>query len=230
MEPVSHPDPDPTDEPAWPSLAEWIDEAGNLVEILDSTDDAGREALESLDGVTEGSALGAIVRNTAGIFVDDWLLLLGAGDDDLPGIRDLNGRAPGAIAAIPGALVVAIDRLGGGFAVNAGGLPDGEVGEVCYLAPDDLEWMACGFGHPALIEWAFEGDVDGFYEDLRWTTWREESTALGVGKGFNAYPPPWSDEADESAVSRAAVPLKEAWGVVLTTSLAKGTWSLAGTE
>ncbi|MDQ8043640.1 MAG: DUF2625 family protein [Solirubrobacteraceae bacterium] len=227
---MTHPDPDPTDEPVWPSLAEWIGEAGNLVEIVPADADAGEAALESLDGVTDGSALGAIVRNTAGIVVDDWLLLLGAGDADLPGIRDLNGRAPGAIAAIPGALVVAVDKLGGGFAVNAGGLPEGEVGEVCYLAPDDLEWMACGFGHPALIEWAFEGDVDGFYEDLRWATWREEATALGTGKGFNAYPPPWSDEAEDSAVSRAAVPLAEAWGVVLATSLARGTWSLAGTE
>lgn len=228
---VNGPEPEETEGgPAWPDLEAWVPEAGNLVDLVPADEATGRATFDALDGVTDDSMLGALALHAGAIVVDDWLVLLGAGTADVPGLREVNGRIDGGLPAIPGALVVAIDRLGGGFAINAGGLPEGEVGEVCYLAPDDLEWMACGFGHGALIDWAFEGDIDGFYADIRWPSWREESAALGAGRGFNAYPPPWADGGDADDVNRAPVPLAEAWRVVLATSLTQGTWTPAGTR
>ncbi len=220
----------PIDDESWSAIREWLDDTGNLVDVVEASDAEGEAALASLHGAGEETALGAIVRNAAAITVDDWLVLLGAGGDGIPGIRDVNGRVDGAVGAIPGALVVGLDRLGGAFAINGGGLPEGEVGEICYLAPDDLEWMACGFGYTALLEWAFDGDVEGFYADLRWPTWREESAVLRPGQGFIAFPPPWEDDAEapDAPVTRRSVPLQEAWGVVLTTSLRRGTWAPAG--
>ena len=221
----------PIDDESWSALRDWLDDTGNLVDLVEADDADGEAALASLDGAGEETALGAIVRHAAAITVDDWLVLLGAGADGIPGIRDVNGRVDGAVGAIPGALVVAVDRLGGAFAINGGGLPEGEIGEICYLAPDDLEWMPCEFGYTALLEWAFDGDVEGFYVDLRWPTWREESAVLRPGQGFIAFPPPWEDDADADEpqeVTRRAVPLQEAWGVVLATSLRRGTWNLAG--
>lgn len=227
---MTEPGDTPIDDESWSALREWLDDTGNLVDLVEATDAEGEAALASLEGAGEETALGAIVRHAAAITIDDWLILLGAGGDGVPGIRDVNGRVDGAVGAIPGALVVGIDRLGGAFVINGGGLPEGEVGEICYLAPDDLEWMACGFGYTALLEWAFDGDVEGFYADLRWTTWREESAVLRPGQGFIAFPPPWEDDADgpSPAVTRRSVPLQEAWGVVLTTSLRRGTWAPAG--
>lgn len=220
---------EPSAAPTWPELASWIEEAGNLVDVIPADDLTGRQTFEAFDGIEEGTALGEIARHAGGIVVDDWLLLLGAGSEAVPGLREVNGRMLDGTAAIPGALVVGIDRLGGGFAINAGGLPEGEVGEVCYLAPDDLTWMACGFGHGALVEWALEGDVDGFYADLRWPSWREEAAALGPSRGFNVFPPPWSDGVDPATIRREPAPLAQVWGLVLGTSLAQGTWSPAGT-
>ncbi len=234
---------EPIDDESWSALRDWLEDTGNLVELIEAADADGEAALASLDGAGEETALGAIVRHAAAVTVDDWLVLLGAGAaaDGIPGIREINGRAEGAVGAIPGALVVAVDRLGGGFALNGGGLPEGDVGEICYLAPDDLEWMACGFGYTALLEWAFDGDVEGFYSDLRWPTWREESAVLRPGQAFIAFPPPWDDgnldAADDQGgqaappaheVTRKAVSLQEAWGVVLSTSLRRGTWAPAG--
>lgn len=202
-----------------------MDAAGNLVELVETNAIAGALTFGALDGINDQSTLGVVARHAGGIMIDDWLLLLGAGTAEVPGLREVNGRLPGAIAAIPGALVVGIDRLGGAFVINAGGLPVGAVGEVCYLAADDLEWMPCGFEYGRLLQWAFEGDVESFFGDARWPTWREESAALGPGRGFNAYPPPWSEEAETAdEISRVPVPIAEAWGVVLSTSLAHETW------
>lgn len=220
---------EPTADASWPALRDWLDDTGNLVDVIEADDAAGELALASIDGAGEETALGAVVRHAAAIVVDDWLVLLGAGADGIPGIRDLNGRAEGAVRAIPGALVVAVDRLGGAFVLNGGGLPDTELGEIAYLAPDDLEWMPCKFGYTALLEWAFDGDVEGFYADLRWPAWREEAAALRPGQGFIADPPPWADDLVDPADSRRRpVPLQEVWGVVLSTSLRQGTWSPAG--
>lgn len=219
----------PDADASWPALRDWLEDTGNLVELLEADDAEGEATLASIDGAGEETALGAIVRHAAAIVVDDWLVLLGAGADGIPGLRDLNGRAEGAVGAIPGALIVAVDRLGGAFALNGGGLPGTELGEIAYLAPDDLEWMPCEFGYTALLEWAFDGDVDGFYSDLRWPAWREEAAALRPGQGFVTDPPPWDDDALDLAVAkRKPVTLKEAWGVVLSTSLRQGTWSPAG--
>lgn len=213
---------------SWSALRDWLDDTGNLVDLVEADDADGEAALASLDGAGEETALGAVVRHAAAITVDDWLVLLGAGGQGQAGIREINGRTDGAVGAIPGALVVGVDRLGGGFALNGGGLPDGELGEICYLAPDDLEWMACGFGYTALLEWAFDGDVEGFYADLRWSSWREESSVLRPNQAFNAYPPPWAEADPDAApadVNRTIVPLEEAWAVVLSTSLRRGTWA-----
>lgn len=217
---------DPTDS-AWPDLEAWLTEAGNLVDVHPADAVSGEATLDALDGIDEESALGALARNAAAVVVDDWLILLGAGGDGVPGLREFNGRTEDAIEAVPGALVVAVDRLGGAFAVNAGGLPEGEVGDIVYLAPDDLTWMGCGFTHTGLLEWALDGDVDGFYADLRWPSWREESAALGPGRGWNAYPPPWVEPSDEEP-RHAPAPLVDVWKMVLATSITQGTWVPAG--
>jgi hypothetical protein len=129
--------------------------------------------------------------------------------------REFN--APGE-GSLDGALVVAVDVMGGGFAVNGGGLACGQPGEVCYLGPDTLDWMECGFGHSAFVSWALTGSVDQFYAELRWPDWRTDVAALAPGQGIFSYPLPWSVEGREQDVHRRPVPLLEAWGVVLSTA------------
>jgi hypothetical protein len=118
--------------------------------------------------------------------------------------------------AIPGSLIVGVDVLGGGFVINGGDLGCGEPGEVCYLAPDDLEWMPCEMGHSAFVRWALGGDVAGFYEELRWPGWEEQVAALAPGEGIGVFPPPFTREGRGPDVVRRPVPLLEAWGLMLS--------------
>lgn len=206
------------DDPAWPLIQQWSAEASNPHRLLPAGDEAGEATLASLDGVTEWSALGALARHAAALVIDDWLVVLGAGGGGYPGLRELNG--PDASAPLSGGLLVGIDVMGGGFAINAGGLPceGAEVGKVCYLGPDDARWMATELGHSEFVHWALTGDVDGFYADLRWPSWRDDVKDLAPGQGISSYPPPWSVEGQEGDVDRRAVPLQETFSVLLTTS------------
>lgn len=106
--------------------------------------------------------------------------------------------------------MIALDVLGGWFAINGGALP-GSSNEICYFAPDTLRWRPLGCAHAALISSALGGGLDGFYEKLRWPGWQDEVAALGPGQGFSVYPVLWSLEgrADLAANSRKVVPLNE---------------------
>jgi hypothetical protein len=200
-----------SDDPAWPLVREWSREATNRHRLIEADDEAGIRALESLEGVTEWSVLGALARNAQVLVVEDWLFVLGAGGGGWPGIPDFNQGEDG----IAGALTVAVDALGGTFAINGGDFGCGEPGEVCYFGPDDLEWMACEMGHSAFVRWALGGDVGGFYEDLRWPGWEDQVAKLEPGQGILVMPPPFTKEGREPGVTRSPVPLREARGVLL---------------
>jgi hypothetical protein len=98
---------------------------------------------------------------------------------------------------------------------RGGGLLAGEPGEVCYLAPDGLDWLDTGLKHSEWVHWALTGPLDRFYEDVRWPRWREEAEKLAPGQGIAAYPPPWSEEGRGRDVHRSPAPLTELWGVLL---------------
>jgi hypothetical protein len=191
------------DEPAWPLIQEWLEDAANPHRLLPADDARGEAAL---------AALGGLARNAAALIVDDWLVILGAGGSGYPGLRDFIADG------LDRALLVAVDVMGGGFAINGGGLACGAPGEVCYLGPDTLEWMESGLGHSDFVHWTLNGPIDKFYEALRWSQWRKDVAALEPGQAIYSYPPPWSKEGRGADVHRGPVPLKEAWDAVLSTA------------
>lgn len=200
-----------TPDPAWPDLAEEL-RSNPQITILPIAAAAGREALYSLQ-VTARSRLGALALHTGGLLVDDgWLRVLGGGSDSgLPSLAQANGL-PGNEQP-PAALVVGHDVLGGRFEVNG---PDpaaigrsGSAGEVCYFAPDTLEWTCLGAGHGAWLSWIASGGTAEFYATLRWPGWQEEASALQLSDGITVYPFLWSQEAqrDLAGTTRRPAPM-----------------------
>lgn len=198
-------------DPAWPELRGSLDRAEVDVDVLPVAAEAGRRTLYRLQ-VTARSTLGALALHTGGVRVDHgWLTILGGGHADLPDIATASGLGePEPGGAPPGSLVVALDVFGGRFAVNGGGLP-GRPGEVCYFAPDRLDWLALGAGHSAFVGWALGGGLADFAADRRWPGWQDEVGRLEPGRGLSVYPPLWSAEsrAGIAAASRKPVPLAE---------------------
>src|SRR5439155_15137909 len=133
-------------EPAWPLVEQWIGEAAIDVEVL-PTDRATAEAALYATQVTTRSPMGAIARNTAGLFLDTgWLRILGAGGHarlqrSLPGWNE--GRSNGYY-------LVADDAVGGSFALNGGAFGE-DKGNVYYYAPDSLRWEPCEFGYSEFL-------------------------------------------------------------------------------
>jgi hypothetical protein len=198
-----------TDDPAWPTIQEWVADSPRGVDVLppDGTD-RGRCLLRLQ--VTTRSPLGALAWETGGMILDHgWLRLLGGGTPTLPDIASASPIADGP----PPFLVVAQDVLGGVFAVNGDGLPT-EPGEVGYFAPDTLAWLGLGAGHGDFVRWALTGDTESFFASLRWPGWEDEVRAARPDQAIAMYPFLFTAEgsSDVASTSRRLVPWTELAG------------------
>jgi hypothetical protein len=154
--------------------------------------------------------------HTGGLLVDHgWLRVLGGGDPgvglvDLASANGLEGEP-----AAPTAILVGFDVLGGRFEIN-GANPaaierPGSPGELCYFAPEKLQWQSLGLGHGDWLSWLAAGNTTLFYADVRWPGWEEEVHPLSADRGLAVYPFLFTREAksDLAATHRSSVPMTE---------------------
>ena len=195
------------DDPAWPVVEQAIAAAELPVTILPVDPARGETTLLQLQ-VSARSFMGALALHTGGVLIDSgWLRMMGGGDPPL------NLAIANGLEELPdeplGQNVVAFDVLGGTYAINGGALP-GPSGEVCYFAPDTLDWMALGMSFSAFVMWSVTANFAMFNEHLRWPGWPDEVAALRLDEAINTYPPPFTVEGqDLSKASRRPVPLGE---------------------
>lgn len=104
---------------------------------------------------------------------------------------------------------MATDVLGGQFAVDGGGL-GGDPGEVHYFGPDTLSWTPLGLGHSAWLRWVLAGQLDEFYDGLRWPGWQDEVDEVRPDQAISCQPFLFTKEGrDPAADSRRVVPWQE---------------------
>ena len=134
--------------------------------------------------ISEASLLGTIVYETGGIIFDGWVRVLGSGERN---IADWNNTLK-----LNDLLVVADDILGGLFGLNI------ETDFIYYFAPDTLRWEEMNVTYAQFLQWLTEGNVDMFYESLRWDGWEDEVSSLNFSDGLSCYPPLWAVEGNKS--------------------------------
>ena len=183
-------------DPAWPLVEQWIASAKNQVEVLPARDDDRSRALEELQ-VTTRSPMGAIVYETGGLLIDHgWLRILGSGHPRLPrSLMQWNREAEA-----DGFLLIADDVVGGFFAINGGALGK-DLKTIYYFAPDTLRWESLELGYSDFLCFALGGDVQKFYENLRWPSWRDEIAGLDGSRVLSIHPPPWTAEGKNIAAA-----------------------------
>ena len=197
-------------ESAWPMVQEWIAAAAVTVEVLPVDQQSADDALLATQ-VTTRSPMGAIVHNSAGIFIDNgWLRFLAAGGHprfrrSLPSWNDGKSQR---------FYLVADDVLGGFFALN-GGLFGDDIGKVYYYAPDSLQWEPCDLSYSEFLIWAMSERMDSFYESFRWGSWPMESRELNGDQALCVYPFLWAEGSPIGERHRGTVPISESWTLQL---------------
>jgi len=204
------------DEPAWELVSEWVKEATNQVTILPKDEKNAEVALYNTQ-VTTRSLLGAIIYETGGVLIDNgWIRILGSGNQNSSrNISDWNlGKSITNFGQQAPFYLVADDVIGGFFAINGGEFGE-YMGQMYYFAPDCLEWEAMEMGYSDFIWWTFTGDLEQFYEGLRWNNWKEEIEQLENDTGIGFFPFLWTEYDDINDLSRKPIPINEIWNLQL---------------
>lgn len=179
--------------------------AVNPVEVFRSDRARGERALLRAQAPTS-TVLGAVAYRLGGLVFDHgWVRLLGAGSARFA--RDMVGwNGPTAAPRLAGALLVGDDVTGGFFAVDEGRF--GGTGAVYYFAPDTMSWDDLEIDYRGLLEWACNGDLDGFYAEARWPGWEAEVLGVGANQVIE-FSPPLAEDASERR--RGRVDVEVAW-------------------
>lgn len=185
-------------QPGWPVIMKWIDSANNKVEVLPVDTLKAKDALYKTQ-VTTRSVMGAIVFSTGGILVDNgWIRILGSGSPKMKrSLPDWNkGKAFKEFGDRPEFFLVADDAAGGYFAINYGSFGK-DLENIYYLSPDDLKWEPMDMTYESFIWFCFTGDIDKFYEGIRWKSWQKDIQSLSADAVFHFNPPLWSKEGKD---------------------------------
>lgn len=197
-----------TDNSLWQEMKSMIISSNRQSELNFSEIEYGEESLKILQ-ITSKSALGSIVLNTTGIVIDNWIRILGHDNDINRGVLSFNSIGENGVATkIDKMLIVADDVVGGLFALNAGKFSEG-VGEVWYFAPDTLEWESLEMQYSEFIAWIAKGNVDEFYNTMRWSTWKEDCKNVKFNESILIYPFLWSNEIQLEKADKKIVPAEE---------------------
>ncbi|WBG92737.1 DUF2625 domain-containing protein [Pantoea piersonii] len=78
------------------------------------------------------------------------------------------------------------------FALNGGEFGK-DRGGVYYLASDTLEWESLETDYSGFLHRALCGDLDRFYQSVRWTGWREETSSINGEAVYSFYSFLWTE-------------------------------------
>ena len=192
------------DDPFFNVMKEWVSESKNHAEILPPSDDRAHILLNVQ--VTTHSILGSLIYHTGGVLIDHgWIRILGSGNTAFP--RDVyswNHNNDGA-----GLYLIADDAAGGFYAIN-GGAFSGEMNVIYYWAPDSMEWENLELKFSDFFGWLLSGDLDGFYEGIRWESWKEDINNISTDQCISFYPFLWTKQGGCNTSHRGIVPIDEA--------------------
>ena len=204
------------DESGWELVSEWINDATNKVEVL-SKDKKNADLALYNSQVTTRSPMGAIIYETGGILIDSgWIRILGSGNEKVNrSLPDWNkNKSTTEFGQQAPYFLVADDVIGGFFAINGGEFGE-DLGQMYYFAPDCLEWESMDMGYSDFIWWTFTGDLEQFYEGLKWNNWKEEIENLDGNKGIGFFPFLWTEYNNVNELSRKPISIDEIWNLQL---------------
>lgn len=175
----------------WSFIEFVIQESSKKVEVLPVNKELANLIMEQFD-LSDEKALGAVVYNTGGIVIDNWIRVYGAGEIDLI-MRNQQYNAKG--------FVIGEDIVGGLFFL----LEDETIG---YLCPDTLQMRHFDMGYEDFLTMCIYSNNDDLYANLRWDGWEKDVENLSSDQGIMFYPMLWAG-GDKNTSSKKAIPMTE---------------------
>ncbi len=189
----------------WQDIKTFIEKSDRSVRLFEGNKQVGSEICLDLN-IPKNSLLYEIVCNTCGIVIDGWIRILGQ-PNNKTGISQCNNDF-GVFHENIGLFIVATDIVGGLFAININRFEEGP-NSIWYFAPDTLEWECLDMKYNEFISWAVHGNIDKFYETMRWKGWEKDVKDVSFEQGLLIYPFLWAKECIIDKADKKVVPFDE---------------------
>lgn len=189
----------------WNKIKEILVKSKCKMVILEENLGNGSDECEKLK-IPKDSVLASVIRNCNGIYIDNWIRILGQGNEKQKGVLYYNTLVDDN--CIYGMFIVAHDVIGGIFAINISKF-ETEKDMVWYFAPDTLEWESLEINYTDFLAFAAHGDLEGFYKSMRWNNWKVECEGIGFDEGCSIYPFLWANECKIDTADKRKVPFEE---------------------
>jgi hypothetical protein len=197
-----------TERDLWEEVLEMLNTSNKKIQIYNGAENIGTVEIETME-IARNSVLGVVVLYTEGIYIDNWIRVIGQRGKHHNGIIEYNSeQMNGNSDFLRGTVVVAQDIVGGIFAINKSRFSEGQK-KIWYFAPDTLEWECLDMNYAEYMAWLLQGDTDMFYDSMRWKGWEKDCKDVGFDKSFLIYPFLWSKECDLSTATKKIVPYTE---------------------
>ena len=72
-----------------------------------------------------------------------------------------------------------------------------------------MEWESLSFEYSEFIAWLAQGNINEFYQSMRWKNWRDLAINVEIDQGILIYPFLWSDEIIIQNATKKIVPFYE---------------------
>jgi hypothetical protein len=197
----------------WDVIMQWSSNARNKIRILPKEDLRADSVLYKTQ-LFASSPLGAVVYGCGGILIEDgWIRILGSGCKQFDrSIFDWNkGKSCVKFKDQSCYLLVGDDIIGGMYGMKTSGTDEIETGKIFYFGPNSLRWEATGLSYTGFINFCFSGNLESFYEDFRWHSWKDDIQKMSGDQVVSFYPLLWTKEGKEIKVNRKIVSIQKQW-------------------
>lgn len=192
-----------TEENILKEIEEFISKSSEIVFFEDSVPENAIEILMNLQ-ITNKSYLGSLIYSYSYLIVQNGLIrYLGSGDKKHKSIIEWNSSLVNI-----NSLIFANDVFGGLFAINNGDL-EGEIGEVNYFSPMELEWFSLDCSCSDFLGWSLVGDVKDFYNEFRLNEYNHIISDMNLNEGLLISPYLWSKEFKNSKIIIKIIRIEE---------------------
>jgi len=190
----------------WKNIKEMFYQSKHEKVIFEGILEDGQQECKELRHLCD-SVLASVVANCSGIYVDNWMRILGQGNEMRNGVLHYNTLFHDD-SYLDGMLIIANDIVGGIYALNISRF-EIEKNMIWYFAPDTLEWENLGMTYSQFLAWTAQGDMDEFYEAMRWDSWRDDCGQVEWNNGCLVYPFLWAAECNKNTAQKKIVPFDE---------------------
>ncbi len=185
----------------WEKINEVFCGSKYKITIFDGKIENGRDECYKLN-IPYDSVLASVVMNCSGIIVDNWIKLLGQGSENTNGVLHYNTIIQDS--CLDGMFIVAIDVVGGIFAINISRFSN-EKNYIWYFAADTLEWECLSMKYADFVAWVAQGNINEFYESMRWINWENDCNKMEFNTCYLIYPFLWAKECDVNSATKKVI-------------------------